>query len=140
MNNGLLLLGGAAALWLLSKVHTGQNLHFLPLGVSLDGGGLVITVGVQNPTDNSLQLTSLAGDVTVNGTNAGNLSGFQPVTILPNAQTSVNVKFTPNILGAALAIINQVQNGGTVTIGVNGNANVNGVVLPVHLTFQPIAA
>ncbi len=141
MDNGLLLIGGAVALWALSKANTGQHLQFLPVGASWDGGALQIQVGVQNPTNDSLQYNSLAAQVTANGTIIGNLSGFVPKLIAPNQQTTIPVNFTPNILGALSTIFNQVtQGGGGIMIGINGAANVNGITLPVSLTFQAIAA
>jgi len=140
MDNGLLLLGGAAALWLIAKAETGKNLQFIPLGASWDGGALRIQIGVQNPTSNSLQYNSLAAQVSANGTVVGNLSGFVPKLIAPNQQTTVDVNFTPNLLGSVAAIFNQVTQGGGITIAINGSANVNSIVLPVNLTFQAIAA
>lgn len=139
MGNGILLIGGAIALWALSKAHTGQHLQFLPLGASWDGGALQIQVGVQNPTDDSLQYNSFAAQVKANGTVIGNLSGFTPKLIAPNQQTAIPVTFTPNIFGAVAAIFDQVTSGGGVTISVQGTANVNSISLPVDLTFQAIA-
>lgn len=140
MDDGVLLIGGAAALWLLSKAHTGKSLVFQPLGASWDGGSLHIDIGAYNPTNDSLQLTSLAGTVFVNGTAAGTLSGFTPALIVPNQQTPIHLKFTPNILGVLSSVFNQVTQGGGVMIGVKGTANVNSILLPVNLTFQAIAA
>jgi len=140
MDKGLLLIGGAVAIWLLSKANTGQHLQFIPLGANWDGGALGIQIGVQNPTNDSLQYNSLAAQVSANGTVVGNLSGFVPKLIAPNQQTTVDVNFTPNILGALSTIFNQVTHGGGVRIGINGTANVNGISLPVELTFQAVPA
>lgn len=140
MDNGLLLVGGVVALWALSKAHTGANLQFVPLGANWDGGTLHVQIGVLNPTNGSLQLTSLAGQVYINGTAAGTLSDFTPTLILPNAQTPISITYTPSILGVFSTLLNQVSNGGGVAIAIKGSANVNGVILPVTVNFQALAA
>lgn len=137
--NGLLLIAGVVALWAFSKAHTGANLQFLPLGASWDGGALQVQIGVQNPTNDSLQFQSLAGTVYINGTAAGTISDFTPAIIAPNAQTPVTLTYNPSIFGVASVVINQLNNGGGVTIGLKGSANVNGISLPVNLNFQAIA-
>lgn len=137
--NGLLLVAGVVALWAYSKAHTGANLQFLPLGASWDGGSLHIQIGVQNPTNDSLQFQSFAGTVYINGTAAGNVSDFTPAIIAPNAQTPVTLTFTPSLFGAAATVINLLNNGGNgVVIAVKGSANVNSLSVPVNLTFQAI--
>jgi len=138
MQNGLLLIAGVVALWVYSKAHTGANLQFLPLGASWDGGSLHIQIGVQNPTNDSLQFQSLAGTVYINGTAAGTITDFTPAIIAPNAQTPVTLVYSPSLFGVAAAVINLLNNGDGVTIGLKGSANVNGVSIPVNLTFQAI--
>jgi len=137
--NGLLLIAGAVALWVYSKAHTGANLQFLPLGANWDGGSLHIQIGVQNPTNDSLQFQSLAGTVYINGTAAGTISDFTPAIIAPNSQTPITLSYTPSIFGVAAAVINQLNNGGGVTIGLKGSANVNGISIPVNVNFQAIS-
>src|SRR5689334_21278732 len=138
--NGLLLIAGMVALWVYSKAHTGANLQFLPLGASWDGGALHVQIGVQNPTNDSLQFQSLAGTVYINGTAAGTITDFTPAIIAPNAQTPVTLTYSPSIFGVASSLINLLNNGGGVTIGLKGNANVNGISLPVNLNFQAIGS
>jgi hypothetical protein len=140
MDDGVLIALGIAGLWLYSKAHTGNSLQFVPLGASWSGGALQVDIGVQNPTQDSLQLNSLAGSVYVNGTIAGNVSDFTPRLIAANQQTPIQLTYTPNILGTVVAVLNQVSNGGGVLIGLNGSANVNGIPLPINLTFQVLAA
>jgi LEA14-like dessication related protein len=140
MDNGLLIGLGVAGLWLYSKAHTGQSLQFVPLGASWDGGALQVDIGVQNPTNDSLQLTSLAGQIYVNGMSIGNISEFTPRLIAANQQTPITLTYKPSILGVGLAVLNQVNNGGGVQIAVHGSANVNGIQLPINLNFQAIAS
>jgi hypothetical protein len=140
MKSGLLLVAGVVALWAYSKAHTGTHLQFLPLNASWDGGSLHVQIGVQNPTNDSLQLQSLAGTVAINGTTAGNISDFTPALIAPNAQTPITLSYTPSIFGIVSTVVNQLNNGGPINITVNGTANVNGIPLPVNLTFQALTA
>lgn len=140
MDNGVLLIGGVVALWVLSKAHTGQNLQFQPLAANWDGGALQVQIGVLNPTNDSLQLNSIAGQLYVNGTAVGTVSNFVPTTIQPNQQTPITLRYVPSIFGAVTAILNQITNGGGLLVAFNGSANVNSIVLPVNLNFQAIAA
>jgi hypothetical protein len=140
MNDGVLIGLGIAGLWLYSKAHTGSSLQFVPLGASWDGGSLHVDIGVQNPTNDSLQLTSIAGQISVNGTGIGNVSDFTPTLIAANRQTPITLTYKPSLLGIGLTILNQVNSGGGVQIGVSGSANVNGIQLPVNLNFQAIAS
>jgi LEA14-like dessication related protein len=140
MNDGVWIGLGIVGLWLYSKAHTGTSLQFVPLGASWSGGALQVDIGVQNPTNDTLQLNSLAGSVFVNGTIIGNVSDFTPRLITANQQTAIQLTYTPNLLGTAAAILNQVNNGGGIQIAINGAANVNGISLPINLTFQAIAA
>lgn len=138
--NALWWIGGSAlALWLYTKAHTAMNLQFLPLGANWDGGALHVQIGVQNPTNNSLQVTSLAGTVYVNGTAAGNLSDFTPALIAPNSQTPIQLTYTPSLFGAISSVLNQLTNGGGVNIEVKGTANVNSIPIPVDIKFQAIS-
>lgn len=133
--DSVIIIGAFIAYLLYSKVNTGASLQFLPLGASWNGGTLQIQVGVQNPTNGSLSLTSLAATAYVNGTASGNLSDFTPALIAPNAQTPIVLNFQPSIIGIAQDVVSELNSQGAMTIAVKGTANVNGVALPVNLNF-----
>jgi len=137
MNTKDLLIGGgviALGLWAYKKFVTGSNLIFVPLGISTGGSGLQVKIGVQNPTNESLMFSSLAGNVIVNNVAVANVSNFQGITIPANSQTAVTIDVAVNWLGLGLSAASVVQAGFTGAKLV-GTANVNGVALPVNITF-----
>lgn len=136
MDNAVLLVGGVIAYWLYSKANAGLNLQFIPLGASWAGSMLQIQLGIQNPTTGSLQFTAFAATATVNGNIIGNLSDFVPTLIAPNSQTPVVLNFSPNYIGLASDVLNEIANpGSTVSIGLRGTATVQGVAIPVNINF-----
>jgi len=140
MDDGLLILGGAAAIWLLFKANTAQSLQFQPTGASWDGGSLQVQIGVINPTAGDLTLNSLSGTLSVNGKNVGIValpSGDLPKVIAPNTTTPVILQYMPNYLGLLFTLLNQLkQSGQSLSIIYTGSANVNGIALPINLHFQ----
>jgi len=140
MDDGLLILGGAVALWLLSKANTAQSLQFQPTGASWDGGSLQVQIGVLNPTAGDLTLNALSGSLAVNGNNVGIVGlppGDLPKVIAPQTTTPVILQYTPNYLGLLFTLLNDLkQSGQSLSIAYTGSANVNGITLPVNLHFQ----
>ena len=118
----------------------GNDLQYYIQTVDFTGltTGKIVLV-VQNPSNVSILLNSMAGTVTVNGTNVGNISNFQGGVQIPaNQQVAVNVFVALN-LGA---LISSVYTALTSPAGNNamqfviaGNANINaGTVLPFNIT------
>jgi hypothetical protein len=135
-----LLIGAAAiaAWWFFSRANTLNSLIFIPKGVGVQGAGLNLVLGVQNPTGSAIQLNSIAGSVNVNGSPIGNVSNFSPIVIQPNAETDVPLYLTANLFGLAGGVINQLdgnEGSGNFTASLSGTANVNNIPVPVNLNF-----
>ncbi len=80
----LILVGFAGLLYLWNLDKAASNLIYFPgriTGFSLNGLSPVITLEliVQNPSNVSFTIASLAGNVTSDGTQVGNVSDFVPV-------------------------------------------------------------
>ncbi len=136
--SNLLLLFGAAGLayYAYTRLALGNGLQFVPLGVTTGGNGLLVNVGVQNPTSNSATLNSFAGNLKANGSSIANVSNFQGVTIGPNAQTSLQFSVTPNLIALGVDLVDIAENGlNNYAFTLTGNANVNNTPLPVNITF-----
>lgn len=124
--------------WYVYKTYMlGSGLNFLPLGVTEGGNGLLVTIGAQNPTNSTATLTSFSGNLYANGSAIANVSNFTPVTIMPNAQTSLNFNVAPNWIGISSQLISQAENGIDTDIAFKlmGTANVNGTPIPVSINF-----
>ena len=94
---------------------------------------------VQNITNSEVKLNAFSGIVTVNDSELGNFSGFEPTIIAPSGQSVVKVTVQPSLLSLPTSIkeIVDVANGdGDLEFNIIGNANVNGFILPIDLTYN----
>jgi LEA14-like dessication related protein len=137
----LLIIGAiaAAGYYLLNKSRAVGTLIFVPRGVSFGGGGMQVTIGVQNPTNTPLTLSSIFGTVFLNGDSIGNISDSIQQVINPNQETPVVINLTPNLLGLTKLAAGTLQ-GGTLSdlsFTVTGYANVDQNTFPVNFNFSP---
>jgi LEA14-like dessication related protein len=139
-NSNLLVIGAVAvaAWYFFTRASSLNSLVFVPKGMGVQGIGVNLVLGVQNPTNNPLTLASLAGSLIVNGAAIGNVSDFQQTTIAANSETDINVLITPNVFGVAAGAIDALEGNETsnISAALQGTANVNGVALPVNVTFS----
>ncbi len=108
----------------------------------MSGISPVIQVGVmaQNVTNGSLQFNALAANAFLNGTNIGNVSGFQPVTIGPVSQVTIPLTIVVNatqIISDVIAILTGSA-GVAANLEIKGTANVSGLILPVDIIYKAI--
>jgi LEA14-like dessication related protein len=139
-SNNLLLIGAAAiaAWYFFTRSNALNSLIFTPVGLGVQGSGISLAVNVANPTNTALSLSSLAGSLNIQGSAVGNVTDFTPQVIQPNSQTQINLLITPNVFGLAAGVINQIdgnEGSGSIQASLVGTANVNGVPLPVNLSF-----
>jgi LEA14-like dessication related protein len=138
----LLIIGGAATWYLLRMRSLGTNLQFIVRGIKVKGGSIIqpniiVTIGIQNPTNAEAIVRSLAGTLEYNNQSFANFSSFETTTIKRNSESLINVTATPSLTGV-LSVVRDVilnkQRGAV--INVNGSANVNNVQLPFNSSFQ----
>ena len=138
----LLLLGGAALLYIGNQARSVANLTFFPNGITgmaFEGLSPVayLSVLVQNTSNVAIDLNSLSGSVLVDNTLVGNISNFSPIRINANAETVMPLKVRFAILGIVNDIIQSFQQGNfQKNIVLEGTVNANGVQVPLTLTFQ----
>lgn len=138
----LLLTGIAAFLYLGNRARSIANLTFFPHGVSgmaFEGMNPVayLDILVQNPSNVSIDINSLSGNVLADGTLVGNVSNFTPVALAGNSEAVVRVKVRLQLLGLVNDIISAFQAGHLQkNLAIDGTANVDGVQYPLNLTFQ----
>jgi LEA14-like dessication related protein len=139
-SNNLLLIGAAAiaAWYFFTRSNALNSLIFTPVGLGVQGSGISLAVNVANPTNTALSLSSIAGSLNIQGSAVGNVTDFTPQVIQPNSQTTINLLITPNVFGLAAGVINQIdgnEGSGSIQASLSGTANVNGVPIPVNLSF-----
>lgn len=142
----LLILGGLGlAVWYYGKLAIAGNvINVIFNGVHLKNlNTFTLSFMVQNVSNTIVSVNSMTADVFVNDSNIGNASYFgNPITILGNSQTPINVDFSLSLLGIPGALMDLISN---LTIGKNdvkfqakGTMNVNGILLPLDVKTSTI--
>lgn len=137
-----LIIGGAVLLYFNSQKNAAGHLIFFPgtiTDMAFEDGTPVayITVIVQNTSNATLQVNSIAANVFSNNTLIGNISQFQPITIPGNSQVALPVKVTFFLMGAVSDIINAFQLGHfSQTLVFDGQVNVGGVQGALKLSYK----
>jgi LEA14-like dessication related protein len=144
--NPLAVIGlGIAAYYFLSKSQTASavdKMRFLLSSVKVTFSGLSprlnLDVLIQNPTNETVVVKAIAGDVKVNGTKVGAVSSFQTVTIKPVAETTATLIVVIPLAGVATQIINLISGNipGEAVVNIIGTVNVNGAVVPLDITYK----
>ena len=103
MRNILYLVGGAAALFLLSRFRFGQKAVFSLRSIR-PGGRLLspvlnIELAAQNPTNSAITIRSITGDVSLQGSSVASVSAFGDQRILANSETIIRLQARPSALG-----------------------------------------
>ena len=134
------LLGGVAAIYFLSKLSFRSKANFLLRGISVGGSVLspkvVISLAVQNPTNNKMTMKSLSGSLYVNDKYLANISSFGDQVILPNSENVIELTARPSAFG----VFNSVKEllttpSGNLKASFVGSANIDGFTLPVNETI-----
>jgi len=134
-----LLLKGGSTLYNASRL----NFYVAKLVPRLQGitPVLDIYIGVQNPTGGTFSIQSAVGKVYANDNYLGDLSSFTLTTVKPNQQTFFIASLRMSLVGLAQEVYNSISQGlSTVTFNLkfNGTVNVNGVPVPIALSYRII--
>lgn len=144
INRPLVLVSAAAAAWYLfgnvARAAASQTLQFVPAGVSFSGSKLNFKINVQNPSNTSIKLNSLSGQLSVNGETVGTVSSFTITDVRAMAITPVTLTLSVSLFGAVALLYNVIQGNIASGASVNfkGYANVNGTMVPLNLTYKII--
>jgi LEA14-like dessication related protein len=139
MKTGTVLLlgvGAVAAYYFAQLGKAGSTMQIVLSGVQVNSvTDYVITLTFQNVSNATVKINSFTGVVSINDNQVGNVSEFGPVIINPNSQQAINIHFSPSLLSLPGAIRDLLNNsGGELVFNVNGNANVDNLVLPVNVS------
>ena len=139
MRNILWLVGGAAALYFLSRYSFGQKATFMLRAVR-PGGTLLnplinVEMAVQNPTNQTVSIKSITGSLSVNGEYVANVSAFGEQIISPNTESILKLTARPSASGIFSSIRELLTTPmGQLTTTFTGSANVDGFVVPISET------
>ena len=129
---------GALAFIALRRTSFAKNLIFVFRNIALRGKifapKIVITIGIQNPSNQSATIKSIVAKMKWNGAEFANISSFQTLKVLPNSETPLSITAEPSILGMYDTIKTLLKTGlknGKLTI--DGTANVDNMQLPISI-------
>lgn len=139
MKNLIYWVGGAAAIFLLSRFRFGQKANFQLRAVRPGGSVLQPTINielaVQNPTNSTIKIKSITGSISVNGKYLANVSAFGDQTVAPNSESTLRLVARPSALGIFESVRELLTApAGQVSATFQGSANVDGIVVPITET------
>lgn len=138
----LLLIGGVTTWYLLRMRNLGTSINFIFRNIRVKGGSILqpnieLTIGAQNPTNQTASLRSIVGTLEYEGKTIANFTSFDTVLIQGNTETIIKINAIPNVI-SVLNVIKQIivnRQPGKV-ISIKGKANVNNIVVPFNSSFQ----
>jgi LEA14-like dessication related protein len=134
-----LLAVGAGAVYYFAQLGTaGATANFILQGVQVKSlTKLNIQILAQNVSNADIQLNALTANVAINGNGVGGASTFTPVDIAPRSQQLINLELDLSVLSLPSTIMSLInQTGNSYNFTVQGNANVNSLVVPFNLSQQ----
>ena len=136
MRNIFWVVGGVAAIYLLSKLRFGQKANFMLRSLRPGGTLLAPTINVemavQNPTNQTINIKSITGSVSVNDKYLANVSAFGDQKVLPNSESVLRLTARPSAVGVFQSVREiLMQPIGTSSASFQGTANVDGIVVPI---------
>lgn len=133
----LLLGAGGYALYYFSQLGVATStVRVVFNGVNVKGiTNYEVLMTVQNLSNISINVNSMAGDIILNGNRLATLAFFNGQIVVPaNSQIDIPVNVSPDLLSIPSVIRDIIHNGvGTLNFTVIGDANINGLVLPFNL-------
>lgn len=105
----------------------------------MDGLTPVMTLGlaIQNTSNQSFTLQSLAGEVYANKYLIGNVGTFSAQTIHPNSETVIYIDCRLSLLGIVTDILNAIRNKTfSQTIELESTANIDNLQVPIDLSYK----
>lgn len=118
------------------------TLNFFPdkvRSISFDGLTPVMTIGlgVQNTSNQSFTIRSLAGNLYANNYYIGNVSSFTLRTIAPNSQQVIFITARLQLIGIVNDILNAFENRNFAqTIEIKAMANVDNLQIPININYK----
>ena len=130
---------GAIAFIALRRGSFAKNLQYTFRSIALRGKlfspKIVVTIGIQNPSNQTATIKSIVAKMLWNGAEFANLTTFQTLKILPNSETPLSITAEPSVLGLYDTIKSLIKGGlKNGKLEINGTANIDNLQVP--LTIQ----
>lgn len=145
----IVILGTALLLgtYIFSKKKFADSVRFSFDKIKIQGKKIFVTLGVSNPTNQSLTINSIVGDLILNGSTIAAVESFVTTTIKPNAKTFLQVQLIPSGLGilqqAKMFLLAALQKKNDkkkekqkIASSFKGSANVQGNNFPINASLM----
>ena len=136
---GLAFLGGAAYFLLTRKsLVKNARFSFQKMSINWKKKQILIGLGVQNPTSNSITIDAIAGELLVNGNSLASIESNTIVRIAAKGNSIIPLILKPSLIGLftqikALLKKNDGQKKQTIAARFVGTANLSGLMIPLDL-------
>jgi len=127
---------------LFRKSAAAGTLNFYPASVKkikFEGATPIMVFGlaIQNTSNQSFTLKSIAGNLYANNYLIGNIGAFNPQVIAANSQTVIDVNVRMSLIGIVTDIINGIKNNTfSQNLELESYANVDNLQVPVNITYK----
>ena len=140
--NFLLIAAGAALVYMLigkKRLAAATQFSLEKIGIDLKAKKIKIGLGANNPTNASATINSIVGALYVDGKQIASIESFAKATIQPNAKSIVNLDLKPTLVGIWTTLKQIIKSKGQSAQALKatfvGNANVDGISLPIKTTL-----
>lgn len=137
----LLPIAAIAVIYLLMAKKAVGTLQYFVNKIGFDFSGITpivnLQVGVQNPSNESFQIKSFVGSLTVSGVYVGQVSSFAVVDVPAASQVFYPLQIRVGLIGIISDVSEFLQKGGeSKSVEFTGFVNASGVVLPINLKYS----
>lgn len=138
-----LLIGGAAALFFLSKASAAKKIkvYFKDVIFGKVTGfrlpDIFARFRIVNPTNTALSITSLAGDIYFNKQVLASIQNLEKIEIPANSEIEYKIKIEGSPLQLATTLFNYLKSKQKITLSFEGSVNSSGFVIPLkQIVYQ----
>lgn len=134
------VLGIGALLYWFNEKRAVKNIRVSLRGVKWTGSQLVLILQVINPSNISLTVQSVLGDLFYNGNQVATIVNFKPQGVAAGQFSNIEVamQLSPMALLNIIPIIRQAKENGykNINLAFDGQVRANNIVIPIKQTTQ----
>lgn len=138
-----LLIGGAAALYFMSKAGAAKKIkvYFKDVYFGKITGwrlpDIFARFRIVNPTNTALSITSLAGDLYFNKSQLASIQNLEKIDIPANSEIEYKIKIEGSPLQLATTLWSYFKSKQKITLSFDGSVNSGGIVIPIkQIVYQ----
>ena len=129
--------GAAILLYLVGrkKLSGSATFSFEKFNVQIQKKAIIITLGVNNPTSQSLTINSIVGNLLLSGRTVASIETFNKTNVMPNAKTLLDLTVKPSLVGMAqiaIALAKKTEKAADLKLKFVGAGNVDGIAIPIN--------